>query len=116
MELCQVFLAKVRCLRTCDCVVESCDSLRSQRLRAPQLIQISSCNDQLRGPCNFWLVLHVELAELNQVGRIDFVLRQKFAWHQLEYVEATGNLRPIDVAVIPICRPVSAQNDCLGVD
>ena len=53
---------------------------------------------------------------MNRFCRVDFVLREEFGRRELEDVQAAGNLRSVDVAVVPIGRPIAAEHEHLRVD
>ena len=84
--------------------------IRRHSLRALQLIKISISDNQFPRPVNSLLVLHVELRHLDGFRCVDFILGQEFGRREFKDVEAALDLRPVDVAVVPVGGPVAAQH------
>ena len=64
-----------------------------------------------RGCCCALNVVHPHLRR-----GVDLVLRQMLARRQPEHVDAARDLGAVDVAVVPVRRPVAAGDQLLGVE
>jgi hypothetical protein len=90
--------------------------VRRQSLGAGQLVEVGFGNDQLCGPLNLLLVLHVQVSNLNGLGGVDCGVRQVLGGSQLHVFKAPGNFRDVDESVVPVSGPFSAENQHSGID
>src|ERR687888_2511538 len=88
--------------------LEGCRTRRLDAVAAFELIEVRARDGHACGPRGALLLLDVELVDAHQACRIDFVLREMLARHQLEHVDSAGDLRTVNAAVVPIGRPVAA--------
>ena len=91
-------------------------TVRLDSLAAHELVEIRARDHDARRPGDPRLLLRVELGRVDEQGGVDFVLRQMLARLQPEDVEAARDLRAVDVAVVPVGRPVSARDELLRVE
>ena len=109
-------LLRMRRFGLIDGSVQRVDRLRGERLPRRQLVDIGTGDHEICGPGDLRLVLNIELVEMHLVGCVDFILRDVFVRHQLEDVDAAGDLRTVDVAVVPVGGPLAAQRALGRVD
>ena len=84
--------------------------------RTLQLVQVGLRHDQLRRPFDFLLVLDIQRGHADRLRRVDFVLGEEFCRRQFKDIEAARNFRTVDIAVVPVGRPVAAQHQHLRID
>src|SRR5206468_3199610 len=71
---------------------------------------------EARGPNELRLALSIVVIEVHGLGRVDLVLTDVLARHELENVQPTRDLGADDVAVVPVGRPRPATRHSGGVD
>ena len=77
-------------------------SLRWDRPAPPELVEIGARHYRLGRPVDASLLLHVDDVWGDQRRGVDLVLRQIFARRKLQHVEAAGDFRSVDEAVVPV--------------
>src|SRR6185503_16534912 len=77
---------------------------------------ISLRHNQLLWPLNLLLILNIQLGNSNSLCCIDLVLRQEFRWSEFKNIQASSNLRRVDVSVVPVSRPVATKYQHLRID
>ena len=80
------------------------------------MIHICLRDDQRPRPDDLLLVLHIELGHTNRFGRVDLVLREFLCRSQLENIQPPRDLRSVNLAVVPIRRPVAAEHEHVGIN
>src|SRR5262249_6650202 len=90
-------------------------ALRRKGVATRQLVYISPRDDEIRRPHNLRLILDIQLFKVYLVGSVDFVLRDVLIRYELEHVHAARDFRAIDIAIVPISRPLSAHPALGGV-
>jgi len=94
LQLRKLALAHVRSLCVLDGLLQSCDLVCRQSLRARQLVHVRLRHHQLCRPLNFLLVLHIQLTYPDRFRRVDFVLRQEFARVSSKHVQTRAISEP----------------------
>src|SRR5206468_3329429 len=84
--------------------------------RSLQLIQIRLGYYQLSRPLDRLLVLYIELSHSHRFRGIDLILGQQLGWAQFKDVQPAGDLRSVDVTVVPVGRPVATQYQHMWID
>ncbi len=116
LQILHFAFAQMRSLSAVNRLLQIRNLIRRQGLGSRQLIQICLSHDQLCRPLDHLLILHVELGDLHRLRGVDFVLRQVFRRRQLKNVEPSRDFRCINVAVVPIRRPVATEHEHLRID
>src|SRR5580704_14824006 len=101
----------VRAFCAVDGGAQSCDAIRRQSLRAFHLIEVGLGDDQLRGPLELLLVLHIQHRHVDRLGRVNFILRQELRRREFEDVQAARDFRAVDAAIVPVGRPFAAEHE-----
>ena len=94
-----------------------CKHSRRKRTAAFKLIKVGVRNNRLGRPANRKLLLRIEQPALvGQLRSRDLVLRQVLARLERQHIQTAYDLGAIDLALVPVGRPVAAKDQVLGVD
>jgi hypothetical protein len=102
MQLCDFALAALRRFRLFDGRTDVCDLFRGEGVAAGKLIDVCPCGNEGGRPCNLLLILGIELVHMKLCCRVDLVLSDVFIRSQFPDIDATGDLRAVDIPVVPI--------------
>src|SRR6185369_7727024 len=80
------------------------------------LIKVRLRDNQRSWPLDLLLVLHVQLSDLNGLRSIDLVLRNKLRRRQLKNVQTACDFGAVDMAVVPVSRPVAAKDEHVWIN
>src|SRR5688500_11378015 len=106
---------ELRAVLPLQCRFHGADAIGGEPLRPRELVEIGAGDEIRGGPRDLRLLLRVEFVEPHGPGGVQLVLCQMRARLQLENVDAARHLGAVDVAVVPVCRPVAGDDQVFGV-